>query len=330
MPAYPDPMLFAEVQVQIITGGPDPSVLDANGNVDYTDPTPEVITSTAYSLCGLVQSKRNWGAHTCDMGLWDEADRGHIIWLRDDSIPIQYSVNTFAVVPGGSYLATGKGEVRVLQLANHGQGAPSLVFNLPYRATSWSLTSDVPPTSRQLDFSMTTFSLVRKTPRISQVGNTTSIGLKSFNTIKVFMSNDPSSPTHWLSQIRMDLQGNAVAMGTYQSSEINLNYDVVTKCDYQTCNGCADLNIMRLCYGAQQCTLARCIGTLVNQNRPLCGIGQTGQAVFTTMVVLINAAWNIFSETLTTVLGLSLDDTTHKGIQVRVYGSFIWATQYGF
>ena len=35
----------------------------------------------------------------------------------------------------------------------------------------------------------------------------------------------------------------------------------------QTCNGCIDLNVQRLCYGAQQCTIARCIGTLTNQNR---------------------------------------------------------------
>ena len=35
----------------------------------------------------------------------------------------------------------------------------------------------------------------------------------------------------------------------------------------QTCNGCVNLNVQRLCYGAQQCTLARCIGTLTNQNR---------------------------------------------------------------
>lgn len=131
------------------------------------------------------------------------------------------------------------------------------------------------------------------------------------------MSNDPSSPTHWLSQIRLDLQGGEVALGTYQSTLIDVKYDIVTTCNYQTCNGCVDLNVMRLCYGAQQCTIARCIGTLTNQNRPLCGIGQTGQAVFTTTVVLVNAAWNIFTETLTTIIGLGLDDTTQTGIQIK-------------
>ena len=87
----------------------------------------------------------------------------------------------------------------------------------------------------------------------------------------------------------------------------------------QTCNGCIDLNVQRLCYGAQQCTIARCIGTLTNQNRPLCGIGQTGQAIFTTNVVLVNAAWNIFTETLSHVFGLALEDQSvnRGGIQIK-------------
>ena len=77
--------------------------------------------------------------------------------------------------------------------------------------------------------------------------------------------------------------------------------------------------MQRLCYGAQQCSLARCIGTLTNQNRPMCGIGQTGQAVFATYVALMQSAWSIFVETITTVIGLSLsnDAASRGGVQVR-------------
>ncbi len=52
-------------------------------------------------------------------------------------------------------------------------------------------------------------------------------------------------------QIRLDLQGGTVKAGVFQSTEIDVNYDIVTSCNYQTCNGCLDLNIQRLCYGAQ-------------------------------------------------------------------------------
>ena len=51
--------------------------------------------------------------------------------------------------------------------------------------------------------------------------------------------------------------------------------------------------------------------------RPLCGIGQTGQAVFTTQIVLVNGAWSIFVETITTLVGLGLSkDPGNDGIQV--------------
>jgi hypothetical protein len=126
--------------------------------------------------------------------------------------------------------------------------------------------------------------------------------------------------TMHIPQIRLDLQGNAALAGVHQSSEVTAQYTLLQKCDYQTCNGCIDLNVQRLCYGAQQCTIARCIGTLTNQNRPMCGIGQTGQAVLTTMIVLINSAWNIFVETLTTILGLTLapnDDPLSQSIRIK-------------
>ncbi len=55
---------------------------------------------------------------------------------------------------------------------------------------------------------MTTRALVRKTPRVSQVGNVSSlVGDNAFQTMKMFMSNDPSSPTHWLSQVRKFFNG---------------------------------------------------------------------------------------------------------------------------
>jgi hypothetical protein len=64
--------------------------------------------------------------------------------------------------------------------------------------------------------------------------------------------------------------------------------------------------VQRLCYGAQQCTLARCIGTLTNQNRPLCGIGKTAEALFTTQIAMIHGAYMVVVETVSTIIGFSL------------------------
>lgn len=76
--------------------------------------------------------------------------------------------------------------------------------------------------------------------------------------------------------------------------------------------------MQRLCYSAQQCTLARCIGTLTNQNRPMCGIGQTGMAFYMVNIVAAETVWRIFIETITTIVGLSLTlDPLARGAQVR-------------
>lgn len=243
MPSSPVPVLFAEIKGKEIFGGftnPD------DYNSEYV---PEYIQDATYSLCGVVNNKRNWMPFKCDMAFWDEVNRGHIVWLRDESRPNFMISHSFAVVPSGSLLSTGKGNVRIITMENYGQGKPILQIGVPFKSTSWALTAGIPPTTRALDYSMTTKSLVRKTPKVSQVGNISS--LTAFETVKVFMTNDPSSPTHWLSQIRLDLQGGSVQAGVFQSTEIDINYDVVTTCNYQTCNGCLDLNIQRLCYGAQ-------------------------------------------------------------------------------
>jgi hypothetical protein len=86
----------------------------------------------------------------------------------------------------------------------------------------------------------------------------------------------------------------------------------------QTCNGCVDLNVQRLCYAAQQCSIARCIGSLVNIRRPLCNIGGTGAAVFTTMITLVDTSRAILVETVTTIVGLSLsEDPLSRGVRIR-------------
>lgn len=138
MPSYPFPTLFAELKVKEIFGGPD--ALNSNGETDYASGMDEIISDNTYSLCGMLE-KKAWSLYPCEKDLWDEAERGHIIWLRNDADPHSFVVNTFAVVPGGSLLATGRGDVRVLTLGNYGQGKAVLQFSLPFQATSWSLTA---------------------------------------------------------------------------------------------------------------------------------------------------------------------------------------------
>lgn len=280
---------------------------------DLMDGGEESVTTERYNLCGILQDTW-WTPQICHLGIWDEVNQGHIIWtgFEGDTANTRNTVAT--VVPSGSILSTGSGDIRVVEVPSGGnlRRGPTLVATRSFQSSTWSLTSGIPATTRSLDFSSSTRALVRKTPTVSQWGVST-----SQNRMEVFMTNSPSSPTHWLSQVRINMLGELATAGSYHSIEVEKTYELVQKCNYQTCNGCADLNVQRLCYGAQQCTIARCIGTLTNQNRPLCGIGQTGQAVFMTMISMQNAAWNMFIETISTVIGLSLSNRGPTDVRVE-------------
>lgn len=180
-PGSPYPILHAEVVASVVRNIP---ALE-----DFTDGDQEQASTERYNLCGLIAGA-TWHPQRCDYDIWDEADRGHIIWTNDAS-------DRVAVVPSGSLLATGGGDVRVLDMPPGGWGGLSLVASVPFQSTTWSLTSGIPATTRALDFSYTTKALVRKTPRVSQAGTFSASGGR----MEVFMTNSPGSPTHWLSQV---------------------------------------------------------------------------------------------------------------------------------
>ncbi len=96
-------------------------------------------------------------------------------------------------------------------------------------------------------------------------------------------------------------------------------------CSIQNCVGCATLAIQQVCYAAQQCQVARCIGTMVHMRRPLCAIGMTMQALVEEEMALVQGAWLIVSQTMVEVLVLSTG-----GVQLP--SSITWPDQafYGF
>ena len=80
---------------------------------------------------------------------------------------------------------------------------------------------------------------------------------------------------------------------------------VLRPCSLDNCVGCTDLGLQRLCYAAQQCQLARCIGTMVHQQRPLCAVGMYMQALLAQQLSLFEGAWLVVSDTMVSVLALS-------------------------
>lgn len=48
---------------------------------------------------------------------------------------------------------------------------------------------------------------------------------------------------------------------------------LLQSCDLHSCSGCPPGALQNLCYAAQRCTIEKCVGTVVNQRKPLCNMG---------------------------------------------------------
>lgn len=86
-----------------------------------------------------------------------------------------------------------------------------------------------------------------------------------------------------------------------------VNISVLHSCDRNSCLGCKNPKLQTLCYAAQQCSIARCIGTVVNQKYFLCDVGLALQSMADQGVSYMLGAWIVFTETYTDVLKISLD-----------------------
>ncbi len=84
------------------------------------------------------------------------------------------------------------------------------------------------------------------------------------------------------------------------------------RCDRLSCLGCKSSKLQALCYAAKQCATVKCVGTIVNQNRPLCNIGLVMASYTESSTLLMMGAWSIFTESYSKILDAALigPDTT--------------------
>ncbi len=128
----------------------------------------------------------------------------------------------------------------------------------------------------------------------------------------MFGTGDPGASSHWLKQIRisihMDEAGNrrSVSSQSRHSVETKTTVILYNSCDRKSCLGCASLKLQALCYAAQQCSVVSCIGTVVNQNRPLCNVGLVLKSYMEGTLSMVLGAWLIFTETYSTLLDSAL------------------------
>lgn len=147
--------------------------------------------------------------------------------------------------------------------------------------------------------------------------NTESWIIASASPLLVFIGNDPAVRISWLSQSRIVVVGNQ-ASGTRHTSQIaTMQVEVQMACDRYSCLGCPPGRLLTLCYIAQQCTIEKCIGTAVNQKKPLCNVGASLQKAIEVQIAASLGVWITFVESYGTVLDLSFDIGESKRLSIE-------------
>ena len=108
----------------------------------------------------------------------------------------------------------------------------------------------------------------------------------------------------WLKQVRVWADGSIE--GVYGSAGVQYDVQVQGRCDEKGCEGCASVQVQRLCLAYQKCALVNCVGTPVHQRRPLCGIGALLRQTGRMGLLSTQGAWAIFTEMLALALQLGL------------------------
>lgn len=121
---------------------------------------------------------------------------------------------------------------------------------------------------------------------------------------------------NWLKQIRLSVSnGKPVISDVTSSTPVVMDIQTQGNCDERSCEGCQSVFVQRICQAYNKCALVRCVGTLVNEMRPLCAIGQTLSFKGSESLQMIQGGWVIIAEMLSSTLRMSLSDSKSINIE---------------
>jgi hypothetical protein len=107
---------------------------------------------------------------------------------------------------------------------------------------------------------------------------------------------------NWLTILSVAVQSEYASAMVKNSMTVDVKYTLQQTCSLTSCIGCTQLSVQRLCYAAQQCQVARCVGTQVNLLRPLCAMGGAVEAIFITFLAAMQGMWLMVSSTLANII----------------------------
>lgn len=230
------------------------------------------------------------------------------------------SQGSFTTLPASyCFQFTGAGVTPMLECEAHsGEGWPVCVqdeTNSCEKALLLPRTSSVPVQSCNREFGTLTDCTTYATKSdFIYKSSITSAGVISQSVLlqgetsvwNIFMTTPPEQKSHWLlmCKVVLDPMG-SVAGSSVAGMPAQLTVNLRRKCSLDNCIGCQDLGLQRLCYAASHCQIARCIGTMVHQRRPLCSIGMFLSSTVQNSLSFTEGAWLIVSETMVSVLAAS-------------------------
>jgi len=116
----------------------------------------------------------------------------------------------------------------------------------------------------------------------------------------VFIASNEQS--NWITMLFISTNGPFASAMVRNSMPVTVQLTLQQGCSLDSCIGCTQLNVQRLCFAAQQCQVARCVGSQVNQLRPLCAIGGVVESQFFALLATLQGVWSMLATTLVYVL----------------------------
>lgn len=150
-------------------------------------------------------------------------------------------------------------------------------------------------------------------PQFGKPSASTAAGI-SFDFLVVLPNADPTSFASWLVNVQMQLREGLPFQAKQRASMMRTEkLDVGIECSVDNCIGCRAQNSARpdlqdleaKCFVAQQCSVARCAGTLVNMRKPLCNVGKVLAAPMDLFRVASVSVWKAVAYNVISIVELS-------------------------
>lgn len=124
--------------------------------------------------------------------------------------------------------------------------------------------------------------------------------------IELLVGNGEEAMASWLQALNIRLTNDQIGMRVKGSLSAVTKLHIHKNCSLKSCDSCgkrqdgtsmpAFQHVENLCYAAQQCTISRCAGTLVNMRKPLCNIGKVIASDLHASRIVLQGSWAMIAD----------------------------------